>query len=148
MLLAVMPSGVEHTTKLETALARITWDDVMDAACASGLCEFGLRVVESATVGEELDPSRVWCDGDPTDKCLDGTSAVHLPIIDTVESLVLAEDDIARAIRNCRPYLWIGGVIALVGGNYAAGGEDDNERVIRMGGAGTGARVLATWEIR
>ena len=41
---------------------------------------YGVRVTdgENIAVGDELDQSRIWVDGEPTDEYLDGTCAIEV----------------------------------------------------------------------
>lgn len=79
-------------------------------------CEYeyiGIRVQENAFVlGEILDNSFVWIDGEMTDEELDGTCAVK---IDDVE---LAKD-------------YFGEHVAIIGGDHAEYGQDLGEIIIR-----------------
>jgi hypothetical protein len=75
--------------------------------------------------GDELSPSYVWVDGDPTDDTLDGTSTIGVG--ETLES-------INAAIAALAAYE---GQMVIVAGFYAGNGADRGEVLIRK------ARVLA-----
>lgn len=83
---------------------------------------WGLRIVCAAGFDAEaaVAPSRVWVDGEPTDKLLAGTSAVAL-------------DRQGRPVVDPRPYLLAAGpgaVLMLIGSDEMESGEDDGEIVI------------------
>ena len=78
--------------------------------------DFGGRIDEEPwRVGDRLPPSRVWCDGEPTDAVLAGTSTIRL------------DDPRAAALLS----QYFGDYLLLVSGSAGLFGEDDGEMIIR-----------------
>lgn len=85
--------------------------------------EVGLRVVDSSdgtpSIGQALQPSRVWDDGEPTDELLDGTSAIDARYARATELLDAYIGDIILVIETAQ------------GGLGGLRGEDEGEVIVR-----------------
>lgn len=82
---------------------------------------YGLRVTDirgRELVGEQLAPSRIWIDGEPTEEYLAGTSAV-----------LVSPRKIDRALRILSQY--VGDTILLLGSRGYEDGQDEGEAVMR-----------------
>jgi hypothetical protein len=78
--------------------------------------DFGLRIDEAPwEVGEELPPSRVWEDGEPTNAYLPGTSAIDS-----------CAHNAAQLLNG-----YFGDWLLLVTGTVCGYGEDEEEVIIR-----------------
>jgi len=82
-------------------------------------------------LGEILQPSFRWSDGDPTAEILPGTSVMAILGQDT--------DDVARAIGRIAAEGYSGDYVLLVGGSRADVGEDIGELLLEK------ATVLKAW---
>ncbi len=81
---------------------------------------FGLRVQdECPALGERLEPSRIWIDGEPTTEFLSGTSAI-----------AIQPGQADRAIRTMVGYL--GRYVVLLGSDGASRGGDEHEIVMHQ----------------
>lgn len=116
-----------ETTKIRTLAEQIV-AAVQQARRDEVAEKIGLRVDDGVDlrVGQMLDDSRIWIDGEPTDETLDGTCA-----IDTT--------DLPRALQMAASYY--GDRVSIIIGTYAETGEDDGEIIIRR------AQVYATWPL-
>lgn len=116
-----------EVTKISTLAEQIM--TVVQQARQDEVAEWiGLRVDDEVDlqVGQILDGSRIWIDGEPTEETLDGTCA-----IDTA--------NLGRALRLAASYF--GDRVSIIVGTYAQAGEDDCEIIIRD------AQVHATWTL-
>lgn len=93
---------------------------------------------ESAKVGEILEPSNRWDDGDPTDEVLSGTCALQIGDVQYDHDSTL-EMNIKECARHISQYNF-GHGFALIEGSDANGGEDIHEVVIKE------AKVLYVWK--
>lgn len=97
----------------------------------------GLRIFDAETapkVGDRLDCSRVWDDGEPTEETLSGTCAVE---IDWNAKDLTAE--ILSALKIAKSYC--GDYVAIIGGPSSEYGVDSGEVIIHR------AVVLAVWNL-
>ena len=85
-----------------------------------------------ATVGEILDNSYAWDDGETTDYQLTGTSALEIDIDDNEERINQVIADIA---------VYHSGQVVLLGSYSRDYGSDEGEVILRN------AEVLLTWDI-
>lgn len=99
--------------------------------------QVGLRVSrEPAAVGDVLDVSRVWVDGDRTDEELAGTCAIGLRSGSRMDSPVTMES-VERALAIAAQYP--GAHVMVIAGSDEGYGEDGCEVIIGE------AEVMAVW---
>jgi hypothetical protein len=101
---------------------------------------WGIRVVDGPApgVGDELPPSRIWDDGEPTTELLNGTSAVGI-WAPTEEAVKKALSEAGITERGGYSY-YPGQTVLLVASETASYGEDIDEIVMQ------GARVVAVFQ--
>ena len=89
---------------------------------------YGIRVLNDyfgsadMAVGDVLEPSYRWEDGEPTDDELYGTCALAVDENSSIDELIAT----LQKIYGC-----LGGKKVLIGGHQAEWGDDDGEIVIR-----------------
>jgi hypothetical protein len=88
--------------------------------------DYGLRTIpinQKVKIGDILDSSYVWIDGNQTDEKLKGASA-----LDLVSCVNQAKYDIESKLKQTNEYC--GNIIALLKGDVVGNGEDANEIII------------------
>lgn len=97
----------------------------------SGFTTIGLRVMTGGAtidVGDALDSSFVWADGECTDDKLDGTCALDLEF----DGWDIDEERFNKMMDQARQYSLLGDdeQIVIIGGNDSYEGNDQDEVVI------------------
>ena len=95
----------------------------------SGFVNIGLRVMTNdvkVKVGELLDNSFEWVDGDPTDNELDGTCALTLKY----DGYEVNENWLNKMLDNAKDYITNDEQLVIIGGSDSYEGNDLNEIVI------------------
>jgi len=109
-------------------------EHMLEQIRADPKAKWGLRVVPDPIEGgpgSVLPPSRVWNDGKPTDKLLNGTSTVGINGVSQKHlEAALKQAGILPYGENPSVGYYIGEHVALVKGQTAARGYDDLERII------------------
>ena len=108
-------------------------ETILKAIEDSCLNSFGVRVMtdnpviaEALTleVGDSVNNSHVWVDGESSDEQLEGVSAI------TIGYDEFDVEDILYDLEQLRPYRDLGDQIVLIGGDDSYEGNDPNETVI------------------
>lgn len=96
---------------------------IAQAVDASDYEYYGIRIDDGAnySVGDYTADSRIWIDGEPTGKTLDGTSAVGF-------RFTASADEIAAAVDLASIYY--GNRMYLLGSNSIEYGEDAGEYIM------------------
>ena len=103
---------------------------------------FGLRALtqdpitgefESVQIGESVNNSFSWDDGNTTNEMLDGASAIKINEADM--------DEIEQAIREMEPYLHNAQQVVLLGSETCDLGQDHHEIIMKNN------TVMAVWNL-
>lgn len=81
-------------------------------------------------IGDHLDPSYIWDDGDITDERLSGTCAIRLQR-DWATGEIDEDHLVATILRVRDEYNWDGGQVILIGGDHRSYGNDIDEIIIQ-----------------
>ncbi len=118
--------------------------EILSAIRSSDMEALGLRVIPpeyegETTSGHSIDPSWRWDNGEFTGERLDGVSTAEIKS-DDLKGVLSALNALGVLGKDGPNGYYLGGKIALIGGESSRPGDDDGESVIKS------AKIIDTWE--